>query len=192
MSSTTPGIIIRVTRRDSRTTKKIRAQFGRVLAISCLALPVAAQTGTVTFYSYALTPKQQAKAAVVPVGTTSFTGWLYDGDRRMAHASRGRFMTFQLATGGHDFFTSYKSNRPGKTSLHLDVESGGHYCVRLSAKYVSPTPGLLIAFVDSKIEQISCQQAVQEAGDYKQIHPKRVETAVRAELDTSSTFPREN
>lgn len=171
---------------------KIRAQFVRVLAITCFALPCAAQTGTVTFYSYALTPKQQAKAAVVPVGTTSFTGWLYDGNKRMAHASRGRFITFQLAAGGHDFVTSYKSNRPGKTSLHLDIESGGHYCVRLSARYVSPTPGLLIAFVDSKIEQISCQQAVQEADGYKRIDLKRVDPAVQAELDTSSTFPREN
>ncbi|HYL78517.1 MAG TPA: hypothetical protein VEU96_30270 [Bryobacteraceae bacterium] len=171
---------------------KIRAQLSRVLAITCFVLPCAAQTGTVTFYSYALTPKQQAKAAVVPVGTASFTGWLYDGNKKMAHASRGRFMTFQLAAGGHDFVTSHKSNRPGKNSLHLDIESGGHYCVRLSARYVSPTPGLLIAFVESKIDQISCQQAVQEAGDYKRIDLKRVEPAVQAELDTSSTFPREN
>jgi hypothetical protein len=183
---------MRVTRGNSGPTTKIRAQLIPVLAIACFALPSAAQTGAVTFYSYALTPKQQAKAAVVPVGTASFTGWLYDGNTKMAHASRGRFMTFQVAAGGHDFATSYKSNRPGKTSLHLEIESGGHSCVRLSARYVSPTPGLLVAFVNSKIELISCQQAVQEAGDYKRIDVKRVEPAVRAELDTSSTFPREN
>jgi hypothetical protein len=161
-----------------------------ILAIIYFTPPSAAQTGTVTFYSYALTPKQQVKAAVVPVGTSPFTGWLYDGDQRMAHASRGRFITFQFAAGGHDFATSYKSNRPGKHSLHLEIESSGHYCVRLSAKYVSLMPGSLIAVVDSKIEQISCQEAVQEAGNYKRIDLKRVEPAVRAGLDTSPTFPR--
>jgi hypothetical protein len=171
---------------------KSRGQLVRIFATICFALPCAAQSGTVTFYSYALRPKQQLRAAVVPVGTTSFAGWLYDGNKKMAHASAGRFMTFQLEVGRHEFFASNKSKDPGKTSLHLDIESGGRYCVRLSAKYVSSAPVLLIAFLDSKIEQTPCQQAVQEADGYKRIDFKRVEPAVQAELDTSSTFPREN
>jgi hypothetical protein len=89
----------------------------------------------VTFYSYALTVKQQLQAVAKEIGVTgSFTGWLYDGDKRMAHAARGRFMTFQVTAGDHDFKISFSSRRPGSEPLHLVIEAGKHYCVRLSAK----------------------------------------------------------
>jgi hypothetical protein len=154
--------------------------------------PCAAQTGTVTFYSYATTVKQQVEAAVVPAGgTLSFGGWLYDGNRKMAHASRGRFLTFQASEGEHDFRISFNSKKPGKTSLHLMIEGGKHYCVRLSAKNLTPLV-VPIAVLDLKIEQVSCTQAIQEASAYKRIDLKRVEPAVRADLDASSSFPRED
>ena len=76
--------------------------------------------------------------------------------------------------------------------MHLAVESGGHYCVRLSAKYKSGSLLVPIAFIDSQIEQVSCQQALKEAGSYKEIDLKRVDSAVRAELDNSPSFPNEN
>jgi hypothetical protein len=162
------------------------------LAATFLALPSAAQTGTVTFYSYAPTVKQQLKAVATRVGTGTFTGWLYDGDKRMVHASRGRFMTFQLVSGGHEFSISYKSDLPSDTSLHLDIEPRGHYCVRLSAKVVALDPGAVVGIVRGEIEQIACSQAVQDAANYKRIDLKRVDSAFQAELDASLTFPQVN
>jgi hypothetical protein len=176
---------------------KIRPVCILALAFLGFVFPSAAQTGTVTFYSINLSSKKQVKTAVTPVGTVPFTGWLFDGDKRLVHASRGRFMSFQLPAGPHDFTVPYKSKGAGKKPcqpmdcLHLDVESGRHYCVRLSAKDVNPIV-VPIMFVDSRIEQVSCQDASQEAGKYKRIDLKRVEPAVRSALDASPDFPREN
>jgi hypothetical protein len=155
-----------------------------------LAFPCAAQTGTVTFYSYASNAKQQVEAVAVPA-TLTFPGWLYDGNRRMAHSSRGRFMTFRVPAGEHDFRISFNSKKPGKTSLHLIVEDGKHYCVRLSMKNLTPLV-VPIGVFDLKIEEVLCTLAIQEAGAYKPIDLKRVEPAARADLDTSSSFPQGN
>lgn len=156
------------------------------------AFPCAAQTGTVTFYSYATTAKEQLATVGLPAGgKLSFVGWVYDGTKKIAHLSRGQFMTLRVPAGEHDFEISLHSEKPGKTSLHLAIESDKHYCARLSAKNLSPIV-LWIGVVDLKIEQVACSAAFQEAGSYKRIDPKRVEPAVRADLDLSSSFPQEN
>jgi len=123
----------------------------------------------------------------------AFTGWVFDGNKKMVHAVRGRFMTFQLAAGPHDFWVPYKSSGPPQKPcmpmdcLHLEIENGNRYCVRLSAKDVN---AIVVPFMilDSRIEQVSCRQAAQEAGRYKRIDLKRVDPAVQAELDTSPNF----
>jgi hypothetical protein len=74
----------------------------------------------------------------------------------------------------------------------VDVDSGGNYCIRLSGKHVTPIFVIPVALIDSKIEQVSCRQAVEEAGSYKPIDLKRVEPAAQAKLDTSPTFARDN
>ena len=56
--------------------QRIRTAFF-TLALTAVAIPCLAQTGTVTFYSIGLSAKQQVKVAVVPVGTVPFTGWLF-------------------------------------------------------------------------------------------------------------------
>lgn len=163
------------------------------LAFFAVAMPCPAQTGTVTFYSIALSAKQEIRDAVMPVGTAPYTGWLFDGDQRMAHAQRGRFMTFQLAAGEHQFTVPYHSNGLGKTTLHLKIEDGDHYCIRLSAKYLSGSPFLpVVALLDSQIDLVTCQQALKEAGSYKPIEVKRVDPAVRKELESSLSFPNDN
>jgi hypothetical protein len=137
--------------------------------------------------------KKQVKTALTPVGEVAFTVWVFDGDKKMVHAVRGRFMTFQLPAGSHDFWVPYKSSGPPKKRctpmdcLHLDIESGNRYCVRLSAKDVNAIV-VPFMFLDSRIEQVSCQQAVQEAGGYKRIDLKRVDPAVQAELENSPEF----
>lgn len=176
---------------------KIRTPLFLAVSIAAAVLPCAAQTGTVTFYSIDLSVKKQVKVALTPVGTVAFTGWLFDGDKKMAHATRGRFMTFQLSAGPHDFWVPYKSKGPGKKPcmpmdcLRLDVASDRHYCVRMSAKDVN-TIVIPLMFVDSRIEEVPCQQAAQEAGHYKRIDVKRVDPAVQPELDPSPDFPKYN
>jgi hypothetical protein len=176
---------------------KIRPFWLPALACSVFVFPAVAQTGAVTFYSISLSAGAQVKTALTLVGTVPFTGWLFDGGKRLAHATRGRFMTFQLPAGPHDFTVPYSSKGPGKIPcqpmdcLHLNVESGGHYCVRLSARDVNPIV-VPIAFLDSRIEQVSCGDAFQEAGKYKRIDEKRVENAPRPALDASPDFPQAN
>jgi hypothetical protein len=163
-----------------------------LLTLAHIATPSIAQTGTVTFYSIGLSAKEAVKDTVVPVGTVPFTGWLFDGDQRLAHVQRGRFVSFHLAEGEHQFTVPYHSDRPGKTVLNLKVESDGHYCVRLYAKYVSASVVAPVAFVDSQIEQVSCQQALKEAGSYKPIDLKRVDPAAQTKLEGSPNFPTGN
>jgi hypothetical protein len=155
------------------------------VAFFAVAMPCIAQTGTVTFYSIGLSAKQEVKADVIPVGTVSFTGWLFDGDQRLAHFQAGRVVSFRLAAGEHQFTAPYHSSHPGKTALHLAVESDGHYCVRLYAKYLSASVLAPVAYVDSQIDQVSCQQAVKEAESYKPIDLKRVDPAVRTKVERS-------
>jgi hypothetical protein len=162
------------------------------LALIAAATPCFAQTGTVTFYSIGLSVKEAVKDSVIPVGTVPFTGWLFDGDQRLAHVQGGHLMSFRVTAGEHQFTVPYHSNRHGKTVLHLKVESGGNYCVRLYAKYVSATALVPVMYVDSQIEQVSCQQASTEAGSYKPIDIKQVDPAVRAELENSPSFPKDN
>ena len=162
------------------------------LSLIAFGMPCHAQTGTVTFYSIQPSVKRQLATGMLPVQTLPFTGWLFDSNQRMAHAERGRFMTFRLAAGEHEFTVPYHSDRPGKHPVHLTIEDGGHYCVRLSAKYKSAEPLVPIGIVDSQIEQLPCQQALKEAGRYKPIKVKRVDPAVLAKMDSSSSFPTDN
>ena len=156
-----------------------------------------AQTGTVVFYSIDLSATKQVQTALAPVGTVAFTGWLFEDYQRVAHATRGRFMKFQVPTGPHNFSVPYKSTGPGTKPcqpmdcLHLEVEEGKEYCVRLSARDVNPIV-VPIMLLDSRIEQVSCREASQEAGKYKPLDLKRVDPIFRSALDPSSNFPLEN
>ena len=161
-----------------------------LLAITVLGPSCAAQIGSVTFYSPPKTVKEGLKHSVSPAGEISFTGWLYDGDQKLAHASAGRFMTFHLAAGEHTFTVPWKPTGPGKTKLRLDIQEGAHYCVRLSAKYLSP---VLVPAMrrDSQIKQIDCQAAAEESRTAKPLGEERVDPAMRSKLDAAGTFRRE-
>jgi hypothetical protein len=167
----------------------MRAAILFLVTLSVFASRGIAQTGTVTFYSIGGSFSQGLKASVVPTNV-SFTGWLFDGPQRLAHSSAARFVTFNLAAGEHSFTVPYKAGGPGKDPiLRLQVESGEHYCVRLSALFQSwillPT-----GTIDSRIEQVSCQEAFRQAAKYKQIDLKRIDPAVRKELSDSISFPK--
>jgi hypothetical protein len=148
------------------------------------------KTGTVTFYSIQHGAGQQITDAVVPFGKAPFNGLLYDGGQRIAHLQGGRFLTFLIPTGEHQFSASYHSLDPGDPALHLEVEDGGNYCVRLSASYRSGSIVVPLAVVHSVIEHVPCGQALKEAGSYKPLELKRIDAAVRTKLVSSRTFPK--
>lgn len=160
-------------------------------AIALLGFPIICfgQTATITFYSYTPSAWKEVKTGLIPPGSrASFVGWLFDGDKRTIHSARGRFVTFRLPVGGHDFAATYKS-KPKKPDLHLDLEPGHHYCVRLSQIILSPT--VLVGFVDTKVEEIPCRDAAEEARRSQPLDPKRIEPTLLGDVETSATFPRE-
>lgn len=162
------------------------------VALFTFALPCCAQTGTVTFYFAQPGFGQEVADGVLPVGKVPFTGFLYDGSQRMAHAKGGRFVIFRFPAGEHQFSASYRKLDPSDPAVHLDVADGGFYCVRLSATYKSGSPVIPIGVAHSVIEQISCDQASKEAGKYKPLELKRIDPAASVKLVSSRTFPKPN
>jgi len=151
------------------------------------AAPCFAQTGTVTFY----TPGNSAKTVAtgfLPKSEQPFTGWLFDGSRRLVHVQPGRFISFRLNPGAHSFTVPWHSARPGKEALVINVEAGGEYCVRLYAKMTN-FEVVPFQWMKSQIEETPCQRAQREAARMKPIEIKRVDPAVRAELDPATSFP---
>jgi photosystem II stability/assembly factor-like uncharacterized protein len=165
------------------------SKFLRIVLIATLYVtPCLAQTGTVTFYTPRNTVKSEAAGVTLPRSRQPFNGWVFDGPQRLAHMHVGRFMTFHLNPGTHSFTVPWRAKGPGKDSLVINVEDGGHYCIRLSAKLTN-VEVLPFGFLNSKIEEVSCQQAQHEAMHLKPIDSKRIDPAVRAELDPATTFP---
>lgn len=161
--------------------------FRAALILTVLVRPCLAQTGTVIFYTEAYSAKNAA-AAMLPKSQQPFTGWLFDGPQRLAHVRPGRFMAFHLTAGAHSFTVPWHSSRPGKDTLVINVEDGDQYCVHLYAKMtnfeVIPWESL-----NSQIEEVPCQLVRQNAAHLKPIEVKRVDPAVRSELDASTIFP---
>jgi hypothetical protein len=155
-------------------------------------MPCFAQTGTVTFYFAQPGFGQEVADGVLPVGKVPFTGFLYDGSQRMAHARGGRFVIFRLPAGEHQFSASYRSLDPGDPAVHLDIKDSGSYCVRLSATYKSGSPIIPFGVTHSVIKQVPCDQALKEAGKYKPLELKRIDPAARVKLVSSRTFPKSN
>ena len=169
----------------------MKTPFRVALVAVLLSVPSCfAQTGTVTFYTPGNTVKSVA-ASLLPRSQQPFTGWLFDGTQRLAHVSPGRFMTFHIDQGEHTFTVPWRPTKPGKDHILINVESGGQYCVRL---YAIMTNFEVIPYErsNSQIEEVPCQQAQREAAHMKPIEIKRVDPAVRAELDPATNFPSES
>jgi len=163
------------------------ARLRFALAVALFAAPCVAQTATVTFYTPGNSAKSTA-AGLLPRSTQPFTGWLFDGKQPLAHVRPGRFLTFHLKPGAHSFTVPWHSDKPGKEPLVMNIESGSQYCIRLSTKMTNPEV-IPFEWLDSQIEEVPCQRAAQEAAQLKPIDINRVDPAVRAELDSATTFP---
>jgi hypothetical protein len=146
------------------------------LSVSAFAAQCFAQTGTATFYSVKRLTVQQRLKVFVPNRPimVPFIGWLFDGKQNIAHAQMGRFMSFQLSEGNYHFSVLLDSKAPlnSANAVDLKVESGGHYCFRLSTRYK--------------------HEIVNEAGGYKPIDTRRIDPSVRSELVSESSFPEAN
>jgi hypothetical protein len=149
-----------------------------------------AQTGTVTLYSRGITAKSAA-AAFLPKSEQPFGGlqggWVLDGPQRLARVRTGRFVTFHLSPGEHSF-TDLGPTGVTKKPLVINVKEGGQYCVRLFAKMIDLE---VYAQWDNQIEEVPCRQARLEVAHMKPVEIKRIDPAVRAELDSQTTFPGE-
>ena len=163
-------------------------RFALIAAFSatcCLA-----QTGAVTFYSQGISWKNEA-AVILPKSEQPFGGlqggWLFEGPQRLARVRMGRFVTFHLSPGEHSF-TDVVPTGPSKKPLVINVKDGGQYCVRLFARMINIG---VYAQWDDRIEEVPCQRARREAAHLKPVEIKQVDPAVRAEFDTSATFPGE-
>jgi hypothetical protein len=165
------------------------ARFLRaVLIAAVLVRPSLAQTGTVIFYTDANSAKKITAGLLLPKSQQPFTGWLFDGSQRLAHVRPRRFIAFHLKTGTHSFTVPWHPSHPGKDALVINVEDGGQYCVHLYTKMTN-FEVVPWAYIQSQIEEVPCQLAKQNAGHLNPIELKRIDPAVRGELDPSTTFP---
>ena len=168
----------------------LQIRFLFTVAFVTFALPCYGQTGTVAFYFAQPGIGQQVTDGVLPFGKVPFSGFLYDGSQRMAHAKGGRFVIFRLPVGEHQFSASYRSLDPGDPAVRLNLTDGGFYCVRLSATYKSGSPFLPVGVAHSVIEQVPCARALKETGNYKSLEPKRIDPAASLNMVSSQAFPK--
>lgn len=169
--------------------RTLRLHHVFVLAFFLLALPCRGQGGMVAFYSMQPGVGHQIANVVIPAGKAPFTGFLFDGNERLAHARGGRFMTFRFPAGEHQFYAAYHPLHPGDP-MHLTIENGGFYCVRLSATYKSGSIMIPLAIFHSSIEQVPCDQAAKEAAEYKPLESKRIVQSVLPKLVSTPGFPK--
>lgn len=164
--------------------------FRAVLIATVSAVSCFGQTATVTFYSRSISIKSEA-AVFLPKNEQPFGGlqggWLFDGPQRLARLRAGRFVTFHLNPGEH-VLTASGPTGPTKKPLVINVKGGGQYCVRVFAKMVNLE---LYAQWENQIEEIPCHKAQREAAHLKPLDIKKVDPAVRNEVDPATTFPSE-
>jgi hypothetical protein len=155
--------------------------------ITFLALTVAvlicrlavAQKATVTFYSPPEKVAHQALDAVAVNGLMPFFGNLFDGEHRLAHLSRGNFVTFELPVGQHVFSGTTKDHASKQYVLTLEVKTGGEYFVRLMSKSHSAVV-VPVLFVEPQLESVACSTAVKENARSQPLAVKHVSKDVQA------------
>ena len=156
-----------------------------LFAASCFA-----QTGTVVFYSKALSAKSEAEV-LLPKSEQPFGGlqgdWIFDGAQHLARVRMGRFAIFHLHPGEHSF-TSLAPAGPDNKPLVIDIKAGGQYCLRLYEKMINV---YLYAGWENQIEEVPCQRAQADTAHLKPIQIKQVDPAFRSEFDPGATFPGE-
>ncbi|HEY1499795.1 MAG TPA: hypothetical protein VGF88_09475 [Acidobacteriaceae bacterium] len=157
----------------------LRIAFVTVFLVS----PCIAQTGTVTFYSYGVSVKNE-KAGMMPT-VRPFSGWLFDGQQRLAHAQDDHFVTFRLPAGQHSFTAALDSNKPGTEPVVVDVKDGVHSCFHLYSK-VELNDALLYVGLAGRVEPVPCGDAAEGVGKLKPLEAKRINPAVLAEVDASA------
>jgi len=161
----------------------------------CILVPMAAAfaapDATVTFYSTGslFHAALKAGATLGYPGKAPFTGFVFDGDRRLGLMQPGRFMTLHLPPGPHTFApaTMRSTKRHSeKTQLPVTLEPGKQYFVRLN----QTIRGFYVVQIPIQhFEQVDCETAREEASGTEPIKAKRVEKDVRGSLENVAYFP---
>jgi hypothetical protein len=138
-----------------------------------------AQKATVTFCSPPEKIAHQALDAVAVDGSMPFFGNLFDGDHRLAHLSRGNFVSFELPAGQHVFSGTTKDHASKQYTLTLDVKTGGQYFVRLMSKSHSAIV-VPVLFVEPQLESVACSTAVNENARSQPLEAKHVSKDAQA------------
>lgn len=166
---------------------RLRTFFRVALCTILLGTSCLAQTGIVTFYSPGISFKGEA-SVMFPRSRQPFDGRLFDGTQELAQFRHGRFATFHFNPGIHSF-TLRGPEGADTGPLLINVEDGGHYCVRLYARMTNLG---VYSREENQIEVVPCQQAQREAEHLRAIEPKRVSPTVRGDLDPATSFPRDS
>ncbi len=119
----------------------------------------AAQKAAVTFYSPPDPFSHQLKEGATWWGTSPLRGYVFDGDRQLAHFVAGKFITFELPTGQHLFSGTIRKDHPNENHpLVIEAKDGDHYFVRLTMRW----KGNILYVVNPQLETVDCSTAIKE------------------------------
>jgi hypothetical protein len=160
------------------------------IGIFLLAKPSISQTVTspepkaqVTIYSSG----NFLKAAMPGYKYGDFIGRIFDEYDQLAYLRPGYFVTFDLDPGPHTFSANtWLSSRPeGGGHLTIDLVANHHYYV---GTYTETTPLLVISAF--RLEQRTCQQAIDDNLHTKPLDPKQLKKYGQATAVAETSFPR--
>ena len=119
-----------------------------------------AQKATVTFYSPPDPLSHQVKEGVSWWGTSPFRGFIFNGNKQLAHLSAGNFITFEFPVGKYVFSATPHKSPTDKYTINIEANAGEHYYVRLVMKWKGVSP---VYFVDPQLETVDCATATKES-----------------------------
>ena len=158
------------------------------IATLILAPYSVAQTGTVAIYSASFPAKDQAKVLLSPKSHAPYLGAVFDGDIKLASLSAGHFLALNVSAGQHNFTIKDQGRYATQSSVSVNVQPGQLYCLRTKIStvnvYVIPTIS-----PRKSIEEVNCQQALQESLNSRPVEMKRIEVTIRSQVDPTTSFP---
>ena len=86
-----------------------------------------AQKATVTFYSPSDPLSHQVKEGVSWWGTSPFRGFIFNGNKQLAHLSAGNFITFEFPVGKYIFSATPHKSPTDKYTINIEANAGEHY-----------------------------------------------------------------
>jgi hypothetical protein len=148
----------------------------------CQTMSANAPKAQVTFYSSG----SLLKAAIPGYKYGGFSGRIFDEYDQLAMIRLGDFITFSLDPGPHTFSANAWVSPSPKGGGHLivDLVANQHYFI---GAYTETTPLLVLSTF--RLEQRTCQQAVDDNRNTKPLDPKHLKKYGQANLIVETSFP---